>query len=114
MNNIEYLINQLPYDLRLKIYKEYLEHDVYYSLFIKALNTKESKNLDPIFIRPLLPIILSKKHIIDYINMNCESFWLSYNHHKNKNRKIFKHLNNGDSFANSIVSYSYMMRHRLM
>jgi hypothetical protein len=113
-NNLEYFIVKLPYDLHSKIYKEYLEQELYYSLFIRALNTKESKNLDPIFITPLLPIILSKKHVTDYLNKNCESFRLSYYSHRIMNKKIFKQLTNGDSFVNSIVAYSYMMRYKLM
>jgi hypothetical protein len=105
--DIKYYINELPFELRLKIYKEYLEPDVYYSTYMKILNSNESIRLNPIFLRPLIPIILSKKDVLNYLYNKCPAFRNSYQLHKIERYKGFRYMTKGDSFTANILLYTY-------
>lgn len=105
--NIKKYISLLPHELKLKIYKEYLEPHVYYSLYMRALNNKQSKFLNPVFIKPLIPVILAKKHVSNYLYNKCDAFRNSYQYHKIQKYKSFRYMNKGDSFTANILFYLY-------
>jgi hypothetical protein len=101
------LINALPEELKMKIYKEYLEPEIYYSMYQDAIHRIESKKLNIKILRPILPILLSKPHVSDYLCKQCKTFRVTYSIHKTEKTKIFNQLNKGDSFVLSILFYLY-------
>lgn len=104
--SLEKLISKLPDDLIRYIYKEFIETELYYIQFIKALETIESRRLNIIKIKFLIPIILSKPQIVKYFSNKILYFKDVYKSHK-IDKKKFLQLNNGDSFALSILMYLY-------
>ena len=91
----------------MKIYKEYLEAEIYYSIYQTAINTIESKKLNICDLRPILPGLLSKSHVTQFIFKKCDTFKTAYTIHKIEKTKIFTLINKGDSFALSILFYIY-------
>lgn len=104
MNNI---INKLPEDIRFTIYKEHFEPEYINEFIVKALDTLDSCSLNTKDIRPLIPIILSKKYLVSYLLSNNLTFKKIYNSHKINGKKYFELMNNGDSFALSWLMYLY-------
>jgi len=107
INTTRELINSLPYELKTKIYKEYLEPEIYYSIYQDAIKNIESKKLKICVLRPIIPMLLSKPVAIQYISKKCYYFRTVYNKHKIENEKYFEKLQKGDSFALSILMYIY-------
>lgn len=107
IKNVKDLINSLPNELKIKIYKEYLEPIVYYSLYNEALLSKTSKLLNIANILPYIPIINSKPLVLRHVNNNCQIFRKVYNRHKIENKKNFIKMSKGESFALSILFYAY-------
>ena len=101
------LINLLPNELKMKIYKEYLEPEIYYSIYQDAIKNIESKKLKICVLRPIIPMLLSKPIAVQYICKKCYYFRTVYDKHKTKNEKYFENLRNGDSFALSILMHIY-------
>ena len=101
------LIKKLPEELKIKIYKEYFEVEYYNKIILQALDTNNSISLQINDIRPLIPIILSKKNLITYLNINNSIFKELYNSHKFNNKKNFVLCKKGDSFALSWLFYLY-------
>ena len=97
----------LPDCLKTYIYKEFFEIEYYCTKFKNALALQASKHLDIKFIRPYIPLILAKIKILEYLFLNMREFRLTYTSHKIENSKGFKYMNNGDSFAQSILMYKY-------
>jgi hypothetical protein len=107
INTTRELINSLPYELKTKIYKEYLEPEIYYLLYNEALLSKTSKILNTGVIRPYIPIINSKPLVLRHLCNKCQIFRKVYNTHKIENKKNFVKMSNGESFALSILFYAY-------
>jgi hypothetical protein len=107
IKNIKELINAIPDDIKMKIYKEYLEPEIYYNLYENAIKTISSKTLNIIVLRPHIPILLSKPLVTKYICKKCNTFRTVYSTHKIENKKNFKKNNKGDSFALSILFNFY-------
>jgi hypothetical protein len=105
--NIIQNIKKLPDSISLKIYKEFLEPEIYYLIYNEMINNYESKKLNIILVKPYVTIFLSKPLVLNYLLHKCNAFKNSYNDHKVKKIKNFKNLNNGDSFALSILFYLY-------
>jgi len=105
--NIIHLIKRLPDNIKHKIYKEYLEPEVYFILYTRVIESKESQSLNIQLLLPLLPTLLSKKNVISYICSKCKYFATCYQEHKIINKKMFILMNKGDSFASSILMYLY-------
>lgn len=107
INATRELINSLPNELKIKIYKEYLEPIVYYSLYNEALLSKTSKLLNIANILPYIPIINSKPLVLRHVYNKCQIFRKVYNTHKIENKKNFIKMSKGESFALSILFYAY-------
>jgi hypothetical protein len=107
IQNIKHLIFALPDDLKMKIYKEYLEPEIYYSIYQNVITKIESKKLNIRFLRPIIPIILSKPLVKQYLCKMCSTFRTTYSIHKTEKTKIFNQVNKGDSFALSILFNIY-------
>ena len=105
--NIISLIKRLPDNIKYKIYKEYFEPEVYFILYKRVVEKKISQSLHTDFLLPLIPILLSKKTVIEYICSKCKYFKIVYNIHKIKNNTNFVKLSKGESFALSILLYLY-------
>ncbi len=105
--DIDYLLITLPNEIKMKIYKEYLEPYIYYLLYNEALLSITSKQLNIRLIRPYIPIIISKPLVLRYICEKCQIFRQVYIRHKIENDKNFVKINKGDSFALSILFYAY-------
>ena len=101
------IINKLPQDLVIKIYKEYLEADVYYTIYINIIEDPISQRLNGELLIPFLPIILSKKEPCVYIMKKCQAFTSSFIIHKIQNHKEFKLMKKGQSFAATILFSLY-------
>jgi hypothetical protein len=110
------LISKLPTDVTIYIYKEFLELDCLFQDIEWLLETKHSRRLNTIFIRPLLPKILANKRLCVYLceklvskdyNEGFRYFELVYREHKIEKKKNFVGATNGDSFALSLLMYLY-------
>jgi hypothetical protein len=104
---IENLIIQLPVDLQAKIYKEYLLPEILYKLYLEKIKTLNSVYLHTNDLLPILPLLLGNDLAIDYLLTKCEGFRYSYREHKLLIHKVFKKLNNGESFALAVLWYLY-------
>ena len=96
----------LPCDLKKYLYTDFIDPQMLFCKFKKALETEESLSLNIVNIRHFIPIILAKQHYIDICNTIPE-FKIVYTEHKIKNKKYFILMNNGDSFAMAILFYLY-------
>ena len=105
--NIISLIKRLPDNIKYKIYKEYFEPEVYYILYKRVVEKKLSQSLHIDFLLPLIPILLSKKTVIEYICSKCKYFKIVYDIHKIQNKNNYAKLLKGESFALSILMYLY-------
>ena len=110
------LISKLPSDVVMYIYKEFLEYDVIFREFESLIEKIESRRLNTIFIRPLLPKILANKRLCVYLceklvakdyNEGFRYFEVVYKNHKIENKKNFVGSTNGNSFALSLLMYLY-------
>jgi len=101
------ILDNLPRDIVVKIYKEYLEPEVYYEIYKRILQSPESCSLNGCEMRPFIPIILSKPIACKYITTKCHYFRGSYEEHKIKENKSFLLLKKGDSFALNILMHLY-------
>jgi hypothetical protein len=71
IKNTKELIKAIPNDIKMKIYKEYLEPEVYYSIYQDAIKNIKSKKLQTCILRPIIPILLSKPSALQYICKKC-------------------------------------------
>lgn len=99
-------IQRLPSDITRYIYEEYIEAQLIYESLVSAIDDVRSERLDPVLIRPLIPIILSKPKYIA-ICRRIPEFNIVYIEHKIRNKKSFKLMCNGNSFATAILFYCY-------
>lgn len=101
------IIDKLPQDLVIKIYKDYLEADVYYTIYKNIIEDPISQRLSGKLLIPFIPIILSKKEHCLYIMKKCTAFSSSFIIHKIQNRKEFALMKKGQSFAATILFRLY-------
>jgi hypothetical protein len=97
----------LPEDLLIKIYKDYLEADVYYMIYKNIIELQISQRLDEYLLSQLIPIILSKPIVCKYIREKCPAFCSSFIKHKIDNNKVFTLMKKGQSFAATILFTLY-------
>jgi hypothetical protein len=107
VQNVTNLINALPNELKMKIYKEYLEPEIYYFMYQDAIKSIESTKLNMVNLRPIIPILLSKPLVRQFICKKCNTFRSVFNKHKIEKDKLFTKLIKGDSFALSILFSIY-------
>jgi hypothetical protein len=100
-------VDKLPEELVRKIYKDYLETEVYYDIYKKIIVSNASISLDIKDLLPFIPLVLSKPHICLYISKKCHGFCSSYKEHKIENTKIFVLMKKGESFAATILFSLY-------
>ena len=101
------ILHKLPRDIVVKIYKDYLEPEVYYEIYKRILQSPECANLNGNEMRTFIPIILSKPIVCKYIITKCVYFRSSYEEHKIKQDKSFVNLKKGDSFVAVILMHRY-------
>jgi hypothetical protein len=101
------IIDRLPEDLVIKIYKDYLEPEVYYKLYIDIIQHPFSLGLDGKLLLPFIPILLAKPIVCKYISTKCVAFCRSFQEHKVNKKKVFRLMHNGQSFASTILFYLY-------
>ena len=100
-------LDRLPEFIVLEIYKNYLEAEVYYSIYRDIIESVNSHRLDNRQLKPLIPIILSKPIVCKYIENKCIGFKESFKDHKIKNNKSFKLMKKGESFSLYILMCLY-------
>ena len=106
--NWKQIIRRLPDDIIYKIYKEYVEVDYYYILYKQIINHKRSHNLDNTLLTHMIPILLSKQNVVDYLCKKCFGFRNTYREHdRREGKKTFTNLNFDSSFALSILFNLY-------
>ena len=101
------LIDKLPEELVIKIYKDHLEPEIYYDIYIKIIRLPTSTSLNGAELLPFIPIVLSKPHICIYISKKCYGFCSSYTQHKINNEKVFVLMKKGESFVATILFSLY-------
>jgi len=101
------ILHNLPRDIVVKIYKEYLEPELYYDMYKRILQSPECANLNGDEMITFIPIILSKPITCKYIITKCVYFRSSYEEHKIKKGKTFVNLKKGDSFVAAILMHRY-------
>jgi hypothetical protein len=108
---LEKRIKTLPIKIQRYIYKEFIQTEYYYLIFLQRIQTYRSESLNIVDIRPLLPILLSDQKIVDYLckyakcNYGNNCFSIVYKNHKIENHKDFVNMTKGDSFAQSLLMY---------
>ena len=106
-------LKRLPEEVVLYIYKEFFEPDVYYQLYHRLVSKRDSIRLEIEYIRPFLPHILAKPHVVKYfsnklITGNSYAYFESmYKRHKIEKRKYFSQMTQGDSLALSLLMCLY-------
>jgi hypothetical protein len=101
------IIDKLPKEIIEKIYKDYLESEIWYDKYICIIKDEISISLNNTLLLPIIPIILSKPIVSKFIEKKCYGFNNSYKSHKIEKRKVFKLMNNGHSFTSTILFYLY-------
>jgi len=105
-NNVDNFVEKLPLDIKLYIYKNYIEPELYLYEYKKAIEYIESVKLDIIKIRPLLPLLFKNEFIIRNLRTKCGEFDHAYIKHKISKEKMFRLLNNG-SFSLCLLCLLY-------
>lgn len=107
MTKIIDYIEKLPQDIKLYIYKNYIEPNLLLEEYKNAIKNIKSVRLDIIVIRSILPVLYKNEIVINYLRNECKIFNIVHREHKIENKKNFKLLNNGDSFCLSLLYYLY-------
>ena len=107
VNNIDNIVNKLPAEIVIKIYKEYLEPEIFYIRYKNIIEYPTSMSLNGEYLIAFIPIILAKPIICKYISTKCRQFKESYIEHKINNKKTFKLMTKGQSFAATILFSLY-------
>ena len=100
-------IDKLPTEIVEKIYREYLEPELFYIRYKEIIEHPTSMSLNGEYLIAFIPIILAKPLVCKYISIKCEKFNKSYTTHKINNKKIFKLMSKGESFAATILFSLY-------
>jgi hypothetical protein len=101
------IIDKLPEDLVIKIYKEHFEPDILFIMYKNIIESPESVRLNDAKLSKFLPIIFAKPIACKYIGERCYAFNNSFHDHKIKNTKNFVNMKKGQSFALTILFYLY-------
>jgi hypothetical protein len=105
--SLEERINNLPEDLKKKIYIDYFGSIYIFNKFInERLKMYESVRLDHCKIINIIPFIINNQTITEYLLKNNNEFRLIYDDHKN-GKKNFKLMDWTNSFAISWLYYLY-------
>jgi len=104
---LEERIDNLPEDLKRKIYIDYFGSIYIFNKFInERLNMIESVQLNYCKIINIMPFIINNNTIVEYLLENNNEFRLTHNDHIN-GKQNFKLMNWTESFALSILYYTY-------
>jgi hypothetical protein len=103
-------IDKLPEDIVIKIYKDYLEPELYYLQYKNIIESHESKMLNGDLLYAFIPTILAKPIVCKYISTKCSAFNYSFNKHKIKKEKLFRLILNGKSFVTVILFNIYQLK----
>jgi hypothetical protein len=106
-NSLFLLLDSLPFYIKYKIYKEYIEALYYYDKYLYAIHHINSKILNINILRSYVSLFLSKPHVTQYLCKRCGAFTSSYRIHRLLKNKSFAKLNKGDSFALHILMILY-------
>jgi hypothetical protein len=106
-NIMKTIINKLPAEIVLKIYREYFEPEIFYIRYKDIIEHPTSMSLNGEYLIAFIPIILAKPFICKYISTKCRQFKESYIEHKINNKKTFKLMTKGQSFAATILFSLY-------
>jgi hypothetical protein len=101
------IIDKLPREIVEKIYKDYLEPEIFYIRYKEIIEHPTSMSLNGTYLVPYIPIILAKQTVCKYISKKCRQFKKSYIEHKITNKKSFHLMTNGQSFAATILFSLY-------
>jgi hypothetical protein len=94
------IIEKLPDEIQKKIYYDYLEIDILYKEIMNIIDSSiidEEYYLDKV--KKILPYILSKEKLVNYLCNNDEDFKIAYNYHIINKKHKFKLLSPLESFA---------------
>ena len=105
--DIDQRIILLPEDLKIYIYRNFIEHEIFYQKFKTELDSSESQRLNACPIYPYIPLILAKPNYIKHMCLKIPEFKIVYESHKVANSKSFVRMTKGQSFAQSILMYMY-------
>jgi len=104
---LEERIDNLPEDLKKKIYIDYFGSIYIFNKFInERLKMIESVKLNYCKIINIIPFIINNKTIVEYLLENNNEFRLTYNDHIN-GKKNFKLMDWNNSIALSWLYYLY-------
>ena len=101
------IIDKLPAEIITKIYKEYLEPELFYIRYKYIIEHPASVSLNGEYLIKFIPIIFAKPNICKYILTKCNKFKESYTIHKINNIKTFNLMTRGQSFAATILFSLY-------
>jgi len=101
------IIDRLPEDLVIKIYKDYLEAEVYYMMYKNIIESPISKSLNGKLLIQFLPSIFSNPIVCKNIREKCHLFYSSFKKHKIDNNKEYLLIKKGQSFAATILFSLY-------
>jgi len=106
IKTLEERIQKLPDELMRYIF-DYVKIFLWHEEFIMDLKSKTSRRLDIYRIRPWIPRILSNKNFTHYCIQNDKFFKKVWEIEKKNNKKQYKLMKRGNSFAQSLLMYHY-------
>jgi hypothetical protein len=101
------IINKLPTEIVIKIYKEYLEPELIYIRYKEIVLHHTAMLLNGEQLIKIIPIILAKPIVCKHISTKCNYFKETYTKHKINNIKTFRLMRKGQSFAATILFSMY-------
>lgn len=99
--------NRLPDDILKKIYYDYLETPILFSVFKTKLETKECESIEYTGLAKLVPFLLRKPALISYMRKQYYGFDAVYRSHVILGEKCFVLMDFENSFACSWLMYMY-------
>lgn len=99
--------NRLPDDILKKIYYDYLEVPILFSVFKTKLETEECKSIEYKGLARLMPFLLRKPALISYMRKQYYHFDAVYQSHVILGEKGCLLMNFENSFACSWLMYMY-------
>jgi len=99
--------NRLPDDILKKIFYDYLEVPILFSVFKTKLETNECKSIEYTGLARLIPLILRKPALISYMRKQYYGFDAVYRSHVILGEKGYVLMNFDNSFACSWLMYMY-------
>jgi hypothetical protein len=99
--------NRLPDDILKKIYYDYLEIPILFSVFKTKLETNECRSIEYKGLARLIPFLLRKPALISYMRKQYYGFDAVYRSHVILGEKRCLLMNFENSFACSWLMYMY-------